>query len=311
MPKLPIIVIFVGLIGHLVSGQSISANSESITITPDEAIINNSQIVNPNVHWIERETEMTSPDTRNKRYKFSEAEYDIQGVLYRELLYSDYEVGDEFESTGRYFREADNRIYESLNDNEYLLYDFNVEHGQDLTIHNPIIGYTANFQVSLEDSDPIVLLNDESRKIIDLICEGSDGPFEYWIEGLGSSSGFLGSYLSCLLDRTTSLQCFYQNNELIYRNPAIEECWMPTSIKEISQLKELTIYPNPTKGEAYIESDIDYDQLKVLSAGGTLVLVLKGKQESIDLSKLMNGLYYIRVEKNNTMVGFGKVIKSD
>lgn len=311
MPRSSMIFMLVILIGHLASGQSISAYSESTTITPDEAILNNSQIINPNVHWIERETEMTSPDTRNKRYKFSEAEYDIQGVLYRELLYSDYEVGDEFESTGRYFREADNRIYESLNDNEYLLYDFNVEHGQDLTIHNPMIGYTANFQVSLEDSDPIVLLNGESRKIIDLICEGSDGPFEYWIEGLGSSSGFLGSYLSCLFDRTTSLQCFYSNDTLIYRNPAIEECWLPTSINEIYQQDQLTIYPNPTKGEAYIGSDIDYDQIKVFSAGGTLVLVLKGRQESIDLSKFMNGLYFIKVEKNNTMVGSGKVIKSD
>ncbi len=311
MLRLSMIVMFVVLIGQFVSGQSISAYSESITITPDEAILNNSQIVNPNVHWIERETEMTSPDTRNKRYKFSEAEYDIQGVLYRELLFSDYEVGDEFESTGRYFREADNRIYESLNDNEYLLYDFNVEHGQDLTIHNPIIGYTASFQVSLENSDPIVLLNGESRKIIDLICEGSDGPFEYWIEGLGSSSGFLGSYLSCLLDRTTSLQCFYHNDELLYRNPAIEECWMPTSSREISQLKELTVYPNPTKGETFIESGIDYDHIKIFSTSGTLVLALQGRQETIDLSILMNGLYFIRVESNNKMVGFGKVLKID
>ena len=139
-------------------------------------------------------------------------------------------------------RVSDNKVYFKEyffpDDNEYLIYDFNLEVGD--VFYYPEFLNTYQDSVIIEAIDSITLLDGTSRRRLKLattyhnIC----GPMDYWVEELGST--FMPFYFmdcfECLLRGYT----YTRNNELLFSNT-------PVNIEETSEQLQVKVYPNPSK----------------------------------------------------------------
>lgn len=81
----------------------------------------------------------------------------------------------------------------------------------------------------------------------------------------------------------------------------------PSSVKE-SAYEVFFAHPNPTSGILNIESKIPVKKLEVRNSLGQLVLSNSNKNQ-IDLSKLGQGVYFLKIKGENGKVGVQKVIK--
>jgi len=63
------------------------------------------------------------------------------------------------------------------------------------------------------------------------------------------------------------------------------------------------VYPNPGKGEFHIESEAVIQSLKVYNTTGQLVIsqTINGLKADVNAASLSNGVYFIQVEKDNTI----------
>ncbi|MFT5336610.1 MAG: photosystem II stability/assembly factor-like uncharacterized protein [Sphingobacteriales bacterium] len=60
----------------------------------------------------------------------------------------------------------------------------------------------------------------------------------------------------------------------------------------------INLYPNPSKGEIFMELNDQVTEIRVLSTAGKEVLSFNGFQKSLDLGHLPKGLYFIHVVSN-------------
>lgn len=76
---------------------------------------------------------------------------------------------------------------------------------------------------------------------------------------------------------------------------------LPTSFK---------FYPNPANEQITIETDIEYDAVKIFSIDGKIIYNLKKANNSIDISLLPSGMYFIQLwNKTEPIVRKEKLIK--
>jgi hypothetical protein len=69
----------------------------------------------------------------------------------------------------------------------------------------------------------------------------------------------------------------------------------------------LQVWPNPTKGLLYIEAD-NINKVEIYNLLGQIVLSAE-KVETIDVSSLEKGVYFLRVSDENGLKGVTKIIK--
>ncbi len=93
---------------------------------------------------------------------------------------------------------------------------------------------------------------------------------------------------------------------LLTANP---QCQIPISLSknESEEIlpKELTVFPNPTQGQLFIEQN--FNELSLYDLHGKLVLK-KLNASSIDLSRLSSGIYFLRAINKGTY-HFSKIVK--
>ena len=125
-------------------------------------------------------------------------------------------------------REEDKRVYfrrywQQSYQNEVLLYDFNLTVGDTITV-NELDG----FLIVLEESETEV--NGTMRRQLGLAEYFDDGTTsdikEYWIEGVGSTYGFLNSGYEHWAGSFVYLLCYHKNGNLIWDNEEFDECVM-------------------------------------------------------------------------------------
>ena len=115
-------------------------------------------------------------------------------------------------------REEDKRVYfrrkiEQNYQDEVLLYDFNLSVGDTVTVN-----WMHQQLIVLEESE-VEVGGTMRRKLI-------FGPDEYWIEGVGSSYGFLNSGSEGLVGSFIHLLCYHENGNLIWNNEEFDDCVM-------------------------------------------------------------------------------------
>ena len=125
-------------------------------------------------------------------------------------------------------REEDKRVYfrrywgQSYED-EVLLYDFNLSLGDTVTV-----GWSDYRLIVLEESQ--VQVNGTMRRQLGLAMYFDDGTTgeveEYWIEGVGSTYGFLNSGYEGWVGAFVHLLCYHENGNLIWDNEAFDDCVM-------------------------------------------------------------------------------------
>ena len=115
-------------------------------------------------------------------------------------------------------REEDKRVYfrrktEQNFQDEVLLYDFNLTVGDTVTVN-----WMGQQLMVLEESE-VEINGTMRRKLI-------FGPDEYWIEGVGSSYGFLNSGYEDIVGSFVHLLCYHENGNLVWDNEAFDDCVM-------------------------------------------------------------------------------------
>ncbi len=125
-------------------------------------------------------------------------------------------------------REEDKRVYyrmywQQSYQNEVLLYDFNLTVGDTVSV-----GWSDYRLIVLEESQ--VQVNGTMRRQLGLAMYFDDGTTgeveEYWIEGVGSTYGFLNSGYEGWVGAFVHLLCYHENGNLIWDNEAFDDCVM-------------------------------------------------------------------------------------
>lgn len=230
-------------------------------------------------------------------------------VRYNDTVYDNHIAG--------FLREEENhkKIYSLLtyidDSTEVLLYDFTVK-------KDSIFNSTYEINYHLPEGDVIIIDTFYRSKVMDvdtvfyqgtnrLRIKFSDFRLNYleddqfqdtleWIEGIGSNHGLL-NYPNI----SFSLLCFKQNDELKYRNRFGLDCDYSGPLNKIEnyEIKDISIYPNPLKGEALNISSSDLiSRILIYNISGELVgqFFPKNTQYQIQLNNLNRGFYIIDVD---------------
>ena len=232
-------------------------------------------------------------NTFNKRYTFTTDSTLTHGNWYFELLRSWDETGNNWENTGKYFRESGSQIYQIIDNDDYTLYDFSLLEGDTFTLAETNTIPERKLIVSRIDS--VLLIDNSKRKRLYLRCEDDPDAILYgeriWIEGIGDLQGLLSVDESCTLDQNHKLLCFYEDAQVLYQDTIEEKCWITTSTKELQDYG-IEIFPNPTNNRFIIrglERMVDY---RLYSSSG--VTILSGQTNGeLDVNALPFGLYFL------------------
>jgi hypothetical protein len=126
-----------------------------------------------------------------------------------------------------------------------LLYDFDVEIGDTITIRQDIL------MLIVDDIDS-VLVHDRYRKRISLSSNGMPG--ETWIEGIGSLCGVLSSGNWYMIGGIYELLCYFEKDTLKYSNANYSNCYY-NNVGEYHFQDcgmEIKVIPNPLASSSLI-----------------------------------------------------------
>ncbi len=217
-----------------------------------------------------------------------------------------------------FIREEENhkKIYSQLSylddSTEVVLYDFTIK-------KDSVFNSTYERLYHLPDGDKIVKNTFYSSQVIDIDSvlylgikrlriklldfrtnRVEDIPAQdtvEWIEGIGSNKGLLN-----YTDGDFNLLCFKQDDEVTYSNKFGLDCNYSGPISKIEnhELKEISIYPNPLRGEILnISSSNLISSIFIYDVSGELLgqYFPRNTNFQIQLNHLKCGFYIIKADK--------------
>jgi len=241
------------------------------------------------------------------QYVYFDGDSIVGDHLYKKVFGCNDQLHENIEYAGL-MREENQKTYRKWNDSpEYLIYDFSLEEGMSFEYDYP---RPVTLYVKTVD---FIEINGSMKKRMQI----TDNPdtewiLDTWIEDVGSLLGILWPCLHVNGGRS-ELLCYFQNNELIYKNPIYSECYYDkvediTSVQTIED-NDCYVFPNPVD-----------DVLTISSPNNTLLKIeifnMFGQQvysqaykNTIDISSLPTGLYFLKVYDTNEQVTVVKIIK--
>jgi len=202
-------------------------------------------------------------------------------------------------------RQESLKLYLNDNDNDYLLYDFDLTVGDTLPITWNM--WIEGIVVTSIDS---ILIGDIYRKIFNL-NDVSSIP-DFLIEGIGFSGGFIDYYPSP--EFPSVLLCFTLNDTTYYPSYGYS-CDLSVSIPSVIADEEFKMFPNPIIDKLTIETNSQaiFDQVIAYDiAGNKIQLKFKLKHPDkiiIDCSSIRPGFYILQLQSGKTIPINLKVIK--
>jgi hypothetical protein len=238
--------------------------------------------------------------------------------------YTSYETTDStlqsYRSINVYLREdtASQKVFlwDSFDGKDKLLYDFSLNTGDTIILDsNPI---NASQMELIVDKVDTIKIGSSNRKRIKLIKPDKKNisEEEYWIEGIGSSSGILRVGLNlALIHPEFQLLCVFQDNQHIYSIG--EPCYMSTvGIEKNNQISgSLKIFPNPVINESvitYEEKGKNEDYiLQVFDAQGNICFQNSFKKSldyKVGNKDFAPGIYIATINNNKRILDMIKFI---
>lgn len=244
-------------------------------------------------------------------YKF-DGEITIGDITYKKLWRTDDPTRTDWNEYS-YLRQDEKKVYQrmSFQEQEYLLYDFDLEEGE--TFQGQTMYNTCTVNLTVESIDSVSLENGEKRKRITF--EGY--PEQYvWIEGIGSLNGLLEpAHDQCVADLTFGLLCFTEDGVLKYNHPNLESCYVNTvDIDDPENALSFSATPNPFDNN--IKLSFDYTspnkyEIRILNAQGKTVRTkpLHSAESTMRTTELKSGLYFIQLFENGILKDTAKLLK--
>jgi len=172
-------------------------------------------------------------------------------------------------------------------DEESLIYDFNIEVGDTLSLCNTVM--VAGNSVIFSEIQNRVEFNIPSKVFL-----YSDYDQEYLIEGIGNSKGIF-------VNATNFLSTGYFLSRLIYYCEDDTDCPFLVSSNDLFEDQEVVIYPNPTQSMLRVtfpDSD-NYDYTVMSISGRHLLSGMTNHLSELDLdmSHIESGMYLMQLTK--------------
>lgn len=273
---------------------------------------NNRTIVNDNSTWSVLGTIVASNGRVWTQYVYFEGDSIVGVNSFKKVFSCDDSLHENITYEGL-IREEDKKTYfiPVNSDSAYLLYDFSLTEGTVFEYQNYQTQEIDSLYVKHIDS---IAINGALKTRIQLI---SPPPYdnrivETWIEHIGSLSGIIYVKHNLFLDGVSYiLLCYYQDGELVYKNPDYSECYYEGNVAVETNINtsNITVYPNPTN-DCFIISDPQQSlsSVEIFDVFGKKVYSqLHGN--TIDASSFSKGLYVIKIYDINKQVAVFKIIK--
>jgi hypothetical protein len=249
------------------------------------------------------------------QYVYFEGDSIVAGDSYKKVFSCEDKLHENIKYEGL-IREQNKKTYfiPAFSEKEYLLYDFSLEEGMTFECHNSLSSQEIQL-LEVKNSD-LVEINGVFKKRLQLTYFPSSSNnyiIDTWIEDIGSVSGILSPHYLVLDGAIFTLLCYYQNNELIYKNPAYSECYYDkkedvTSVRTI-MIDDCNLFPNPVDNIFEISClNNATSRIEIFDNGGRQVYSQTGKN-TIDVSSFSKGLYLIKMYDTNERVSVFKIIK--
>lgn len=270
------------------------------------------------------------PDS-NAIWSVSEIKYGVKGdTIINSLKYKKYYrqinfITFDFSHT-KYFaaiREDSKKIYgiEDSQSVEKLLYDFTLKKGDTVFTHPFEIEYMGKVDRILKIGriDSVLIDGNFRKKYFITSFYGDHGVVdEYWIEGIGSTTGIFsqGKSYNCGFDCGVSfLLCFHQNDTIKFRNTYFPTCFEKTvGLKEIENSKTKSIlFPNPVTGISILKTNYDTKNgryIRFYDSFGREVFSCFSKENEIKINKLdfYRGIFFYQIQDNSKIIDSGSFI---
>jgi hypothetical protein len=98
------------------------------------------------------------------------------------------------------------------------------------------------------------------------------------------------------------------NYEFAYYNGKLEIIAGTTGINDI-EIQNITVYPNPVKHDLFIKSDSPIEKVEIYHLSGLRVLADNNVVEKIDVSHLSDGIYFVRITIDGTVITKKIIVK--
>ena len=200
------------------------------------------------------------------------------------------------------YRNEDNQVYYckwngSSYDDEVLLYDYDLTEGD-------YFNDDDEHPMQVTEVSTIIDNNGVERKKITFSFTGLPQENEYWIEGVGSSKGFVnaGNYTPTDEGAIFHLLCYHVDDDVIFVNPEYNTCDID-EIEENNVENGVNIYPNPANDIVKILNinDLSINKIEITDITGRILMSL-GNVEEINVSNLPNGQYFIKISDGESTV---------
>ena len=251
---------------------------------------------------------------------------------YNAYTYANYDSTYSF--NGVLLREDSNRVYcrilykpsycdyeEDRFKDEFVLYDFNLNEGDSVFVY-PFDGkFWGSRDLRIVNKVDTINVNGINFKQIELepADKTSYDPYSElkWIEGIGSTYGFLSLFEGVDVGRT-SLACCTQNGELIYSSNMYyggpggydRECLFYASDNLIDFANNITIYPNPANNYITVKCNTRDCKLLLYDGFGRIVRnIVLNDTDVIEIENLISGVYTAVILRGNMIIKTEKIVK--
>lgn len=193
------------------------------------------------------------------------------------------------------------KVYFRYNsDHDSILYDFNKKVGD--TIFQASIAIPSKVYKIVISYIDSVLVGSSYRKQFHL-----DSCSYTMIEGIGNTSGLLEPLRYDEIGGVSwNLICFQHNSDIY---PDTLTACKTTKVNEIiNKNSQINIYPNPTDGLINIKTDLKNYKIEITDLTGRIIYKSANSEKKINLSNKPDGICFIRIIQNNTILKTSKLI---
>ncbi|MBO7573105.1 MAG: T9SS type A sorting domain-containing protein [Bacteroidales bacterium] len=216
------------------------------------------------------------------------------------------------EEVTTYVREDGNKVFFYACEHEYLMYDFDVNVGDEIFLANPLLLHWAengNNCHELTDSeyskftitaiDTIEYAN-ISRKRIQLLPPQGVIP-EYWIEGIGCIRGLYFNVVYNMSGAKMVKDC-YESGELVFENENPEFTWCVTGVGNDTEIDKIDAHIDSYNILHIVNAKDSYISIYNLQGQLLQTVVPDNDDFNINVSSLPAGLYVIKSNDKNESI---------
>ena len=233
---------------------------------------------------------------------FTVFHYQAEDVTIDDMEYHTVYVQGEGTLLGAY-RNEENQVYfckwnGSSYDDEVMLYDYDLEVGD-------YFNDDDEHPMQVTEVSTITDIHGVSRKKISFEFIGLEDETEFWIEGVGSSKGFVnsGNYTPTEDGAIFHLLCYHIDDDVVFVNPEYNDCDLPYSVEENDADNGISIYPNPANDIVNIlnTNGLNITNIEIIDLTGRIILNTED-YDNINVTEIPEGQYFVKIYGNSTIV---------